>query len=211
MQKRFTNRTEAGQQLAFQLQMYKGKEVVVLGIPRGGIPVAAEIASFLQCELQVLLCKKIRHPHQKEYAIGAVTLSEQYIVPHENISPEYLQKEIKNLRQKLINLQLQWSIPSSLNITHKIVIITDDGMATGRTMMAALRLVRKYHPLKIILAIPVASASAVQYIQPETDELICLHTPEWFTGVGAFYDDFREVTEEEVATILRQSKKQLHE
>ena len=210
MQKRFSNRSDAGKQLALQLQMYKGREVVVLGIPRGGIPVAAEIASSLQCELEVLLCKKIGHPHQKEYAIGAVTLTDQYIVPHENISPEYLEKEIKKVRHRLINLQLQWSIPSSLNLTHKIVIITDDGMATGRTMMAALRLLRKYNPLKIILAIPVASASSVQYIQPETDELICLHSPEWFTGVGALYEDFREVTEEEVATILRQSKKQLY-
>jgi putative phosphoribosyl transferase len=204
MIKPFKDRETAGRQLAQKLIQYKGKAVVVLGIPRGGVPVAAEIANILNCPLDVLLCKKIGHPTQKEYAIGAVSLTDSYLIPHENVDPLYIVEEIKIVRQRLEEMKKRFSVNNHFSTAQKTVILADDGMATGRTMIAAIRLLRKSYPLKIILAIPVASASAKQLIISEVDELVILYEPEWFTGVGAFYENFEEVTDEEVIQLLSQ-------
>ena len=210
MNKPFKDRETAGRQLAQKLIQYKGKAAIVLGIPRGGVPVAAEIANALNCPLDVLLCKKIGHPAQKEYAIGAVSLTDSYLIPHENVDPVYITGEIKIVRQRLEEMKKRFSVNNHFSVAQKTAILADDGMATGRTMIAAIRLLRKSHPLKIILAIPVASGSAKQLILSEVDELVLLYEPEWFTGVGAFYEDFEEVTDEEVIQLLKQQHGQFN-
>jgi putative phosphoribosyl transferase len=205
MGKQFKNREEAGKLLAKKLSSYVDKSIIILGIPRGGIPVAAEIAKALHCKIDVLLCKKIGHPGQKEYAIGAVSLTDSYLIPHENVDHTYIHSEIKAVRQRLEEMKHLYSLKDQIVFNKNTVIIVDDGMATGRTMMAALRLIRKSNPKKIILAVPVASNSSVRLVRPETDELIVLHEPDWFTGVGAFYEEFEAVSDDEVIGILKKT------
>jgi len=205
MGKPFINREEAGQLLAMKLSSYVDEPIIILGIPRGGIPVAAEIAKALHCRIDVLLCKKIGHPGQKEYAIGAVSLTDSYLTPHEFVDQEYILSEIKAVRQRLEEMKQLYSLDDQISFNQKTVMIVDDGMATGRTMMAAIRLIRKSNPQKIILAVPVASSSSVKLVRPETDELIVLHEPDWFTGVGAFYEEFEAVSDNEVIGILKKT------
>lgn len=206
MERPFKNREDAGKRLAERLIHLKGKVDLVFGIPRGGIPVAAEIADKLGCSLEVLLCKKIGHPEQKEYAIGAVSLGDSYIIPHEKVDEVYLQEEIKSVRERLKEMQTLYSVTETDTLNQKTIILADDGMATGRTMMAAIRLLRKSKPLKIILAVPVVSLSAKKMVEPEVDELIILYEPEWFTGIGAFYHDFEQVSDEAVIEQLAMTK-----
>ncbi|MFO0414139.1 MAG: phosphoribosyltransferase [Bacteroidota bacterium] len=206
MDKLFKDREHAGKELAEKLIHLKGNADLVFGIPRGGIPVAAEIADTLGCPLEVLLCKKIGHPNQKEYAIGAASLTDIYLIPHEQVDEIYLQEEIKKVRKRLKEMQRLYSVKEPKTLNQKTIIITDDGMATGRTMMAAIRLLKQSRPLKIILAIPVASTAAKKIIEPEVDELIILYEPEWFTGVGAFYQDFEQVSDEAVIARLKKPK-----
>ncbi len=206
MDKPFNDREDAGKKLAEKLIHLKGKADLVFGIPRGGIPVAAEIADALNCPLEVLLCKKIGHPDQKEYAIGAVSLSDIYLIPHEKFDEIYLQEEIKKVRERLKEMQALYYVKEIKTLNQKTVIVADDGMATGRTMMAAIRLLRKNKPLKIILAIPVASLSAKKMVEPEVDELVILYEPEWFTGVGAFYNDFEQISDEAVFERLKKTQ-----
>ena len=116
--------------------------------------------------------------------------------------------EIKKVRKRLKEMQRLYSVKEPKTLNQKTIIITDDGMATGRTMMAAIRLLRQSRPLKIILAIPVASTAAKKIIEPEVDELIILYEPEWFTGVGAFYQDFEQVSDEVVIETLKKANKQ---
>jgi predicted phosphoribosyltransferase len=208
MEKPFYDREDAGKKLAEKLIHLKGKADLVFGIPRGGIPVAAEISDALCCPLEVLLCKKIGHPDQKEYAIGAVSLTDIYLIPHEKVDEIYLQDEIKKVRARLKEMQSLYSVKASSTLNQKIIILTDDGMATGRTMMAAIRLLRKNKPLKIILAVPVASLSAKKMVETEVDELVILYEPQWFTGVGAFYQDFEQVSDEVVIETLKKTNKQ---
>jgi predicted phosphoribosyltransferase len=205
MGKQFQNREEAGKQLAEKLSKYIDQPIMLLGIPRGGIPVAAEIAKTLHCKLDVLLCKKIGHPGQKEYAIGAVGLNDSYLIPHEHVDQAYIISEMKVVRQRLEEMKHLYSLADQRSFNKKIVIVVDDGMATGRTMMVAIRLIRKSNPEKIILAVPVASSSSISLIRPETDELIVLHEPYWFSGVGAFYEEFEAVSDDEVIDILKRT------
>lgn len=205
MGKRFKNREEAGKQLAKKLSSYVDQFITLLGIPRGGIPVAAEIAKALHCKIDVLLCKKIGHPGQKEYAIGALSLTDSYLIPHEYVEQSYILSEVKAVRQRLEEMKNLYSLAEQKSFNKQTVIVVDDGMATGRTMMAAIRLIRKSKPEKIILAVPVASASSVELIRPETDELIVLYEPEWFSGVGAFYEEFDSVSDDDVIGILKKT------
>jgi len=207
MHQRFRDRREAGRLLASELKNEKGEETIVLGIPRGGIPVAAEIARALGCTPEVLLCKKIGHPVQKEYAIGAVNLSDAYLIPHKDVEAEYVDQEIVHIRQRLEEMKIKFNISKTTPLEKKTVILADDGMATGRTMMAAVRLIRKSKPRKLILAIPVASESALKLLRPEVDQLICLYQPDRFSGVGAFYEHFEEFADEDVIRELKTFEK----
>lgn len=199
----FQNRIEAGFLLAAKLRKYKNDPGIVLAVPRGGIPVAYAVAKELGFPIEVILTKKIGHPMNKEYAIGAASLTDYFIIPHENISEEYIQQEVERIRIRLKEMYKRFMgdrEPESLE--GKTVIVIDDGIATGNTLMGTVNVLRKSKPGKIVIAVPVASKSAVNKLSSEVDELIALLIPEEFYGVGAFYEDFEQVSDEEVMLYL---------
>ena len=199
----FQNRIEAGFLLAAKLRKYKNDPGIVLAVPRGGIPVAYAVAKELGFPIEVILTKKIGHPMNKEYAIGAASLTDYFIIPHENISEEYIQQEVDRIRIRLKEMYKRFMgdrEPESLE--GKTVIVIDDGIATGNTLMGTVNVLRKSKPGKIVIAVPVASKSAVNKLSSEVDELIALLIPEEFYGVGAFYEDFEQVSDEEVMLYL---------
>jgi len=189
--------------LGARLKKYKGDPGVVLAVPRGGIPVAYEVAKELDFPLEVILTKKIGHPLNKEYAIGAASLTDYFVIAHENVSDEYIKKEVEIIRQKLKDMYVKFmgdKEPESL--INKTVIVIDDGIATGNTLLATVNVLRKSKPAKIVIAVPVASARALTKLSMEVDEVVAVYVPEDFHGVGAFYDDFDQVTDEEVLFYL---------
>jgi len=189
--------------LAARLKKYKGDPGVVLAVPRGGVPVAYEVARELGFPLEVILTKKIGHPMNKEYAIGAASLSDYFVIPHDNVSDEYINREVEKIRHKLKEMYVKFmgdKEPESL--TNKTVLVIDDGIATGNTLLATVNVLRKSNPEKIIIAVPVASESAITKLSREVDEVVTVYVPEEFYGVGAFYDDFDQVSDEEVLFYL---------
>lgn len=199
----FQNRTEAGQLLAARLKAYHARPDVILAVPRGGVPVACQIANILHIPLDLLLIKKLGHPMSSEYAIGAVGLDHQFIVSHEEVPQSYIEWETANVRARLQEMRKKFMGNKEVaEVTGKTVIIIDDGIATGNTLMAAIQVLRKSKPAKIVVAVPVASQSAVNMIAPEVDELVVVLIPQYFHGVGKFYKDFTQVTDEEVLACL---------
>lgn len=199
----FRDRIEAGILLATKLKKYKNDKGIVLAVPRGGVPVAYAVARELNFPVELFLTKKIGHPANKEYAIGAASLNDYFIVPHENISEEYIQKELIVIRRRLKEMYRKFMgdrEPESLE--GKTIIVIDDGIATGNTLLGTVNVLRKSKPGKIVIAAPVASESAVNKLSTEVDEVIAVLIPEIFYGVGAFYEDFGQVTDEEVIFYL---------
>jgi putative phosphoribosyl transferase len=196
---RFHDRREAGKRLASALQKYANVPGVILAVPRGGVPVAYEVARELNLPLEVILVKKIGHPFNPEYAIGAVGMNETYIVPHEEVNEHYIQNETGIVRARLAEMKQKFfGGREPVSLTGRTVIIVDDGIATGNTMLATVRILRRSKPAKIIIAVPVISTTAMQKLSREADELIAILVPENFSGVGAYYRDFSQLTDEEV-------------
>lgn len=209
----FKDRIEAGNLLAAQLSAYKSDQSVVLAIPKGGVPVAYVVAKELGFPMEIVLTKKIGHPNNKEYAIGAASLTDYFVIPHSDVSDEYIREELKVVRDKLRRMQEKFMVDQKPEIlSGKTVIIVDDGMATGNTVLSTISLIKKEKPSKIIVAVPVASQSAVETVSKEADELIVLKTPPDFGGVGIYYDNFNDVSEQEVLLFLHklQENKLLH-
>lgn len=203
----FRNRIEAGLLLAGKLRKYKNDPGIILAVPRGGVPVAYAVARELGFPLELILTKKIGHPLNKEYAIGAASLTDYFVVPHENVPEEYIQLEVGRIHSKLKEMHERFNADKEPeNIKGKTVIVVDDGIATGNTLLATVRLLRKNNPGKIIIGVPVASESAVKKLSKETDEVIAVLIPEKFYGVGSFYDDFKQVSDEEVMYYLDKLK-----
>lgn len=199
----FQNRIEAGILLSKKLTKYKDQSAIVLGIPRGGIPVAFIVARELGLPLDIVLSKKIGHPMNKEYAIGAANLTDYFLETNEYVSKDYLQEELQKIRNRLYEMQLKFKgKKSAKEITGKTVIIIDDGLATGNTMLAAIKLVKKKNPKKIIVAIPVAPNDTFEKISKEVDQCISLIIPNEFHGVGQFYTDFEQVEDNEVKRLI---------
>lgn len=199
----FRDRIEAGILLAEKLKKYKNDKGIVLAVPRGGIPVAYAVARELNFPIELVLTKKIGHPANKEYAIGAASLNDHFIVRHENVSEEYIQKELIVIRRRLKEMYRKFMgdrEPESLE--GKTIIVIDDGIATGNTLLGTVHVLRKSKPGKIVIAAPVASENAIEKLSGEVDEVVALLIPEIFYGVGAFYEDFRQVTDEEVMFYL---------
>ena len=184
----FQNRTEAGLLLAEKLKKYKNAQGVVLAVPRGGVPVAYEVAKMLGLPLEIILTKKIGHPVNKEYAIGAASLTDYFVIPHNNVSDEYIDAEVERIRTRLKDMYQKFMGDTEpLNPEGKTVIVIDDGIATGNTLLGTVNVLRKSKPAKIIIAVPVASQNAVKKLATEVDEVIAVLVPENFYGVGAFY------------------------
>jgi predicted phosphoribosyltransferase len=199
----FQDRIEAGRLLAAKLKKYQGDPGVVLAVPRGGVPLAYIVARELGFPLEVILTKKIGHPLQKEYAIGAASLSDHFVIPHRDVPEAYIERELVAIRARLKEMYQKFmGDKTPEDIAGKTVIVIDDGMATGNTIMGTVKLIRKGRPGKIIVGVPVGSKEAVEKLSNEVDDVITVLIPEVFYGVGAFYENFNEVSDEEVIFYL---------
>ena len=211
----FKDRAHAGLQLAAALEQYSGQDVVILGVPRGGVPVAAAVAHALNAPLDVLISRKIGHPHQRELAVGAVVgdagdavLNEE-LIEALHVPADYLEAETKRLHEEIrrrARVYRGGRPPSP--VAGKVAILIDDGVATGYTLKAAVTAVRALGPEKLVLAVPVASHEAVAMLRPLVDELICLEEPDFFRAVGLHYRDFGQVPDEEVTELLSRNGRQ---
>jgi len=199
----FRDRIEAGTLLAAKLKKYKNTSGIVLAVPRGGVPVAFAVAKELGFPVEVVLTKKIGHPMNKEYAIGAASLTDYFVIPHENVSEEYIQEELKLIRANLKKMYARFMEDKEpTDIKGKTVIVIDDGIATGNTLLGTIHVLRKSKPGKIVIGVPVASKSAIKKLSTEVDEVVAVMVPDEFHGVGAFYEDFGQVSDEEALFYL---------
>ncbi|MEJ1222863.1 phosphoribosyltransferase [Sediminicola sp. 1XM1-17] len=204
----FKDRIDAGLQLAAKLKDHKDKDVVVLAIPRGGLPLGSIVAKSLNAPLDVALSKKIGHPYNKEYAIGAVSMEHSILSDAAEVEKGYIQKETAKIREKLKKRHEQYyrnRKPEPLQ--DKVVIIVDDGIATGNTILVTAELIHDQKPKKTIVAIPVAPKSAVPKLEasPFIDEVICLLAPFNFHAVGQFYQHFHQISDAEAIAILEEA------
>ena len=206
----FFNREEAGYLLADELQDYKDNlDAVIVTIPRGGVPVGAILAKELNLPLELVLSKKIGHPFHKEFAIGAVTIQDIKLSAEAADAPKvYIKKETKRIREilkKRYKAYYGGRVP--LSLTDKIVIIVDDGVATGNTLISSIELIKLQGPRIIIVALPVAPFSTLQEIKsiPDIKNTICLLAPADFYSVGQFYEDFSPVSDAEVVELLKET------
>jgi predicted phosphoribosyltransferase len=202
---RFKNRDEAAKRLAGRLAAYKGRNPLILGLPRGAVPMARTIADALEGELDLVLVRKLRAPGQPELAIGAVdeagtVLKGSYF----DVADEaYVRDEIRTQRDVIrARREMYTRAQKAIDPAGRIVVIVDDGIATGSSMLAAIRSVRARKPRRLIVAIGVAPAQSLAQIEAEADEVVCLQAPIDFYAVGQFFDDFSEVTDDMVVTAL---------
>jgi putative phosphoribosyl transferase len=199
----FRDRVEAGLLLAAKLKKYKNDAGVVLAVLRGGVPVAYAVAKELGFPMDVIFTKKIGHPMNKEYAIGAASLSDYFVISRDDVSPEYIETELQRVRSRLKEMYVRFmgdQEPEPLE--GKTVIVVDDGVATGNTLLATVNVLRKSKPAKIVIGVPVASESAVEKLSKEVDEVVAVTVPKVFYGVGAFYENFEQVSDEKVLFYL---------
>lgn len=212
MYDRFHDRVHAGRQLAAALTKYANRDdVIVLGLPRGGVTVAFEVARRLNAPLDVFVVRKLGVPGQREFAMGAlasggVRILNDRVVEGLHISPEMVDKvvaeELAELGRREIAFRGHHDPP---HLEGKIVILVDDGIATGSTIRAAAIAIRRQHPARLIIAVPTAALSSVYELQDEVDEIIALMKPEDFYAVGRWYEDFSEVTDAEVNELLKEA------
>lgn len=199
----FRDRQDAAVKLAERLLDYKNKDCVILAIPRGGVIIGYHLARRLNLPLDVIISKKLSHPLSPEYAIGAVTTHGEIISDYREASDEYIASEIRRLRQVIRQKQrMYFGQRKPIVLKGKTVIITDDGVATGSTILAAIEAIRTLNPGRIIVAVPVAPQSSVEILNSRADKFICLIVAAVFHSVGGFYLDFTPVTDEEVKRLL---------
>lgn len=205
---KFLNRQDVALRLIPLLEKYKDDASVLLAVPRGGVPIAYFIAQQLHLPIELLMTKKIGHPHNKEYAIGAVSPEDVLLDErHHNIPETYIEQEVTRIREDLKERYDRFTGGRKpIDLRNKTIIIIDDGIATGYTLLAAIQMMRKKHPAKIVVAVPVAPQEAVRKFKSESDEFICLHAARDFRGVGQFYDDFSEVSDEEVIRMMKEAE-----
>lgn len=213
----FQDRRDAGRQVAERLEHLAGRsDVVVLGIPRGGIVVADEISRALDAPLDILLTHKIGAPFNPELAIGAVasdgtTFLDLPLIEELGISPGTIEREKESqVREIHRRAELYRRGQPARPLLEKTVVLADDGVATGSTTIAALRSLANHHPTKRILAVPVAPYQTVQLLQREADELVLLAVPEPFLAVGRFYEEFDQIEDDQVIEILSAARARLN-
>lgn len=213
----FRDRSQAGQLLARRLRRYAGRDdVIVLALPRGGVPVAYAIASALNVPLDVFVVRKLGVPGEEELAMGAIASGGVRVLSRELIEELGLTDEDveRVAARELAELQRRERVFRGdrpfPDLEGKTVILVDDGIATGATMRAAIRAVRAHRPARVSVAVPVGAPQALEALQDEADELICLLSPEVLMGIGAWYQDFSQLSDAEVMAYLRRSRTGAH-
>jgi len=207
----FKNRKDAGQQLAELLKDYRNQKPIILGMPRGGVPVAYEIAQALQAPLDVIVARKIGAPGQREFAIGAiapngVTILDSRSINSFSLGEAELNKLIEHEREEMDRrIALFRANKKPLNLKNRVVIIVDDGIATGKTALAAVRSVRAEKPKSIIVVAGACAPDSAEMLRQEADQVICVIEPSPFFAVGNFFEDFTQTSDEEVIRLLNKT------
>lgn len=217
MATRYRNRNEAGRILATYLNAYRGRrDLLVLALPRGGVPVAYEVASALRAPLDVFLVRKLGVPGHEELAMGAIASGGNRVLNEDVVRTLHIptaviesvtereQRELER-RERLYRDQRPGPF-----VRHRTVILIDDGLATGASIRAAARALRQQHPAHLVIAVPVAAPQSCEELGTEVDEIICVLTPPDFYGVGWWYDDFSQTSDQEVRDLLARSEQEIH-
>jgi len=209
----FIDRTDAGKKLAEKLNKYKDKKgVIVLGLPRGGVPVAFEVAEAIDAPLDVFIVRKLGVPGQPELAMGAIAsggirVMNENVVRRSGVSEQQIEeiaeKELQELKERE---EIYRGARPDIEISGKTVLLVDDGLATGASMRAAVSALKELDPEKIVVAVPTAPADTCKEFESIVDDVICLRTPSPFWGVGGSYQNFSQTTNEEVRDFLERSE-----
>jgi predicted phosphoribosyltransferase len=211
--RRFADRPDAGRRLAKRLAPLAGEAPVVVALPRGGVPVAREVATALGAPLEVLVVRKLGAPHNPEYGIGAIAEGGTRVIDPEAVAAlgidggvvdSIVEREAAELSRRVAAYR---GDRPPLSLEGRTAIVVDDGVATGVTVTAALRAVRRQEPRRTILAVPVCPPESALRLREEADEVLCLRTPALLYGVGQWYRDFSQVSDDEVVTALRGSRR----
>ena len=213
MSRIFDSRSDAAAKLAQALTAYRGRNPLVLAIPRGSVMMGKVLADALEGELDVVLVRKLRSPLSPELAVGSIDESGwTYIATHaarSGADEAYLQREKQRQLETLRKRRAQYTpARPPIDPKNRVVIVVDDGLATGASMIAALHAVRARQPQRLICAVPVAAPDSLERVRPLADEVVCLETPAEFYAVGQFYRDFPQIEDDEVVALLRQYSKQ---
>jgi putative phosphoribosyl transferase len=211
----FRDRRDAGRQLAPRLMIYAEQSPVVLALPRGGVPVAFEVAKALRAPLDLVFVRKIGAPGRAEFGLGAVVdgahpqvVLNQEALGHLNVPPGYIEEETERQLQEIERRRKHYLAGRRpVDVEGRVAIVVDDGIATGGTVRAALKGLSRAKPARLVLAVPVAPADTIDRLTTDADEVICLMTPEPFYAVGEHYDDFRQTSDREVTTLLDEAQR----
>ena len=212
----FKDRRDAGRKLAQELLAYAGRsDVIVLALPRGGVPVAYEVARALSVPLDIYIVRKLGLPGQEELAIGAIASGGTRVLNHDIVQtlkiPQTMidmitRQELQEVERRVRAYRGDRPPPE---VRGRTVILVDDGLATGASMRAAVAALRAQNPARIVVAVPTAAPETCQAFEAEVDEIVCAMTPEPFYGVGRWYEDFSQTTDEEVRALLEEAARQL--
>src|SRR6266576_260839 len=212
----YRDRTEAGKYLAAQLAHYANRDdVLVLALPRGGMPVAYEVAKALNAPLDIFLVRKLGVPGYEELAMGAIATGGVRVLNDQLVGglriPDYVVDEVaRSEQQELMRRErLYRGDRPAPNVRGRTVILVDDGLATGATMLAAVKALRQQQPARIVVAVPTAAPETCEQLRTQADDVICAITPEPFHAVGLWYDDFSQTTDEEVRELLERSSERV--
>jgi len=209
MDRPFRDRREAGRYLAAALERFRHSEPVVLALPRGGVPVAFEVAERLQAPLDVLIVRKLGAPGHEELAMGAIASGGAVVLNHDvlrllKVSHETVENEAARESAELMRREaLYRSGLPPLNVRGRNVLLIDDGLATGASMKVAVDVLRQHAPAQLTVAVPIASPEACQLLQSVADDVICAHTPERFVALSLWYQNFEQTSDREVSELLR--------
>jgi putative phosphoribosyl transferase len=208
----FRDRVDAGQILANKLSKYANQKPLVLGLPRGGVPVAFEVAKALKAPLDVYIVRKLGVPGQEELAMGAIATGDVRVLNKEvidafQISEEAIETETRKEKEELKRREgLYRGGRPTLDVTNRTVLLIDDGIATGSTIKAAIAALKKQKAGKIIVGVPVAPPSTIEELRKEVDEVVCVSTPEFFIAISLWYEEFPQTSDDEVRELLEKSE-----